>query len=324
MDAVFRTVQTAGIRLDDRTFEIDSFAAHERLEASMDRHGILSPVTLLERDGGGYAVLDGFKRVRRAFKSGTDRLPALVYGPDADLSRLMLRRIEGKLFGPPLDPAEKACIVSKLVSLSLPPKESAFLFSAMGIPARAEVVERWRRLALSGETILGSVARGEISERTALSLADWGEDAGEELCGLIVELRCSASIQAELVERVDELALRMNTTRSGVLGDPAIRAIRDASEKNHREKTQELREALYRLRFPRLGAREERFARELSAMGVPASVQIIPPRGFEGNGWKLQVAFSSPEELRDAVSKLEKTVGSSGLERLMSPGGGDS
>ncbi len=311
----------------DRSFAVSRGAPDPALEESLARCGLLSPPWLLTMsEGEAYAVVDGFKRLEWLRGRGTERVECFVFPRTSDRNRLMLRRIEAKLFGPAPNIAEKAWIVARLAEI-LPGEALGPYLKALGIPARPEAVERWTRLASADESLLEAAALEEICDRAALEMVSWEEgDARAEAVAMLRELRCSASIQVELLERITEIALAGHgaADRAGVLRAPEVRAVLTHASWNRRAKTQALRDLFHSRRFPRLHAREERFRREVAAIRFPDSIHIIHPPAFEGEEWQLRVRFSDSEELRNMLEEALGIAGSPGFEALLLPHGADS
>lgn len=319
METVCSTVDLALVDPHDLDFAVESFSGSELLQASLDRHGILDPPSLLAREDGRFTIVDGFKRLRWASAKGVGAVSCIVFPAGCDRTELMLRRVEGKLFGPPLNTAEKARIVSKLARIP-PLQQFASLFSRrLNIAPREDVIRTWCRLADCDERFLAAVARDEVSDRAALELAKWDGESRAAVVRLLAELRCSASIQMELVERVAEIALIRGETKWRLIGSAGIGEILEDPASNHRQKTERVRELLRQWRFPKLTARERRFAKDLFETALPAGIQVIPPPAFEGERWQMKVTFSSARELKSLLERAESLADSSALARLMHP-----
>jgi ParB family chromosome partitioning protein len=304
--------------LEDDRFAIHSFSPHHRLMGSLDQFGIFSPLWLWGREDRKCITVDGFKRLAWARKTGRELLPCIVFSESCSYEQLLLLRVEGKLFGPPLNAAEKAQIISKLAQAI--PREyiSDHILPPLGIPRRDEAIASWCRLSQAGKAFLKVVASGEIFERAAFELSTWEEEERGEVVGMLEDLRCSASIQMEIIERVKEIALREDRQRLAVLRQPELQAIVQMQHTNHRQKTEALRALLTRWRFPRLSAREERFVREWNAASLPKAIRLSPPLAFEGECWQLQITFTSPQELQRLLEQAGKFADSSLLESIIS------
>ncbi len=319
MQASYVVVQRDELDLQDDRFAIWSYLPNERLALSLARHGMFLPLWLWARGDGGYSLVDGFKRITWAREKGLERIQAMVFPSSSSYEELFLLRAEAKLFGPPLNAAEKAQLISKLNHEATRPYLHDHLLPALQIPPRAEVIAKWCGLSRAGESLLKNTASGAIAERIALELVAWSEEERAEVLALLIELRCSASVQMEMVERVREIALRWHENRHAVLRRPELQAILSHLEWNHRQKTQAVRELLTRWRLPRLQERETRLARDLALLALPQGSQLLHPPAFEGDEWRLLVTFGQPEELQGLLEKVLTRTDFALLGRAMKP-----
>jgi ParB family transcriptional regulator, chromosome partitioning protein len=313
----------ADLRLDqldweDETFAIRDFLPYDRLEASLAQYGMISRPWAWAKADQKYAIIDGFKRLGWARQKGMEQVPCLVFPATCSHRGLLVLRAEGKLFGPPLNPAQKAQVVAQLTRAIPYQFIPGHILAALGIPQRDKAVEGWCGLSEAGEDLLKAAASGEIAERTALELSTWIEEERAEILAVLKALRCSASIQMEVAERVREIALRDGRQRLVVLRQPEFQAILGERNFNHRQKTEALRALLTRWRFPRLSAREERFIRQWNAASLPRAIRLAPPPAFEGERWQLQLTFTSRQELQKLLEKATDFAGSALFESLLS------
>lgn len=306
---------------DDR-FAIPSLLADDQVQASLARVGLLHQPWVWAKDNRNYVVVDGFKRLRWAREKGIEGVSCRVFAADADQEMLWRCRVEGKLCGPPMNVAEKAQLIAKAVAALSPHYLLARLLPALGLPPRSELVDPYRRLANAGEALLRAAAAEAVCERAALALASWQDAERAEMVALLNELRCSASIQVEIVERISEIALARDQERLTVLSEPGLQAVVKDRQVNRRRKTLLLRGLLTRWRFPRLQAREERFAREAKALQLPGRVRLLPPPAFEGEEWRLDITFSSPEELLLLLERMHALPRSPALAAVLQGSGG--
>jgi ParB family chromosome partitioning protein len=312
-------------RLDwtDQRFVIRSFLPSHRLQSSLDRYGILQPPWLWLRNDGRYAIVDGFNRLAWARDSRKAAERCMVFPVEFDPRDIMLRRVEGKIFGADLNVAEKARIIFALAEILASELIAEKYFPALGVASRPESVESWRVLAGADDDLLDAAACDRISERSALDLAGWEEGERNAALFILEKLRCSSSIQKEILERFTEVAMALDRQRLEVLLHPEVSAILNHPDWNHRQKTRGLRDLLTRWRFPRLSARESRFTREMSSASLPKAIRVVPPPAFEGENWQLVLSFSDPEGLRDTLHKAMEFIASGRLQNLMHPGGPD-
>ncbi|MGO9376838.1 MAG: hypothetical protein ACLQBD_32720 [Syntrophobacteraceae bacterium] len=313
-----RFVRLAEINLRDDGFEIRKFAEPVRLRESLERFGILDP-PWLRKKGGQYIVVDGFKRLRWAEKNGAKGTVCRIFSEDFDAGELWSLRIEKRLFELETNIAEKAQIVSTLLRVFKPDQIPRLFLSALNVANRPELLHKWASLWAKGPETLEILASGAIAERSAIEVADWDERSRAAVFAVFKILRCSASIQVEIVEHIDEIAIRDEKVRAEIIETAGAREILESKELNHRQNTQALRELLAELRYPRLSSRQERFRREIESLGLPPRVKIIPPPAFEGNNWRIELSFTGPEELRKGLDSAGAIVESDRLETLLRP-----
>ena len=318
MDVLFVTLPE--IDLGDSSFEVRKFASSTRLLESLARFGILDP-PWLRKKGLEHIVVDGFQRLRRAKEHGAPGAICRIFPEDCDARELWKRRIEKKIFEREINLAEKAQIISTLLRLFQPEEIPRLFLSDLSVANRPEVLRKWAMLSATGPETLELLASGAIAERTALEVAGWDKRSRDSVLPVIRALRCSASIQVEIVEHINEIAMRDEKAGADIMETPHAREIVASKELNHRQKTQALREFLAELRHPRLSSRQKRFQREVESLGLPSDVRIIPPVAFEGNNWKMELSFRGPEELRKILDSTGSLVKSDRLDTIFRAAG---
>jgi hypothetical protein len=55
----------------------------------------------------------------------------------------------------------------------------------------------------------------------------------------------------------------------------------------------------------------------MGGVDLSDSIRFHHPRSFEGEEWKMQVAFRNPEELQKLLSEIDAFVHSSRLSKIM-------
>jgi ParB family transcriptional regulator, chromosome partitioning protein len=312
----FGFISIREIDLEDGTFEIRGFANRDRLHDSLARFGILAPPWIWKR-GGQNIVVDGFKRLRWAGRNGIEGTVCRIFPESSPVRELWERKIEKRIFEPDINLAEKARIVSVMLNLYPSGDIPGFFLTALNLSPRPELLRNWAGLAAEEQEILEILASGDLAERAALEIADWDRESRVAALNILRTLRCSASIQLEIIERIDEIAIREDKPRNEVINDPRSVAIFSDGHLNHRQKTQALRDLLGLLRFPMLRAREQRFQESLEALALPHAIRIVPPPAFEGNNWRMELSFSNAGVLRDLLAKAVDVAASKGLDGVL-------
>ncbi len=310
-----RFVAFSEIDLDNRTFEIRRLAASTRLKDSLARFGILDP-PWLQQKGAEYIAVDGFQRLGWAKENGAKGAVCRIFGQDCDSRELWSRRIEKKIFESGINLAEKAQIMSVLMVAFQSQEIPSFFLSGLNVSNRPGVPAKWALLSAGGTETLEMLASGAIAERAALEVAGWDERSRDSLLSVLKALKCSASIQVEIVEHISEIAVREQKSGADIIEASRSREILMSGDLNHRQKTQALRTLLAELRYPRLSSRQKQFRRDMEALGLPSGIRIIPPPAFEGDNWEMELSFNGPEELRKIVHSARSIVESDRLDAI--------
>ena len=195
------------------------------------------------------------------------------------------------------------------------------MISDLNVANRQEVLRKWALLSATGPETLELLASGAIAERAAIEVAGWEKRSRDSILHLLQALRCSSSIQVEIVEHIDEIAIRDEKVRVDIIEASEAREIVESKGLNHRQKTQALREFLAQLRHPRLSSRQKRFQREIESLGLPSGVKIIPPVAFEGANWKMELSFTGPEGLRKILDSAGSLIESDRLDAIFRTAG---
>ncbi|NTW36786.1 MAG: ParB N-terminal domain-containing protein [Syntrophobacteraceae bacterium] len=319
--AAIEPIPLSRVDWDDRRFAIESFRPIDDIRASIARVGLLSLPWVLPTAGERYAIVDGFKRMDCLRERGEERVMCTVFPADASVRDLWSRRLEARLFGPALNTAEKAQVAAILSRVLFEGEWLTRLLDGFDLPHRPEILGKWVRLSQADRSLLEAAALETIHERAALELARWPEarEERDELLSILEHLRCSASIQVEILERFRDISMMRGMPVGEVLRCSEVRAILGHPQWNHREKTQALRLWFDEVRLPRLKARERSFSEQLHRTPPPAGAQLVPPASFEGDRWRMEVVFSSGDELRECLGQLRSWSLSGGFNALLAP-----
>ena len=183
------------------------------LAASIRHQGILQPIVVRRREGGGFELIAGERRWRAARAAGIPTLPALVREAD-DGDALLLGLVEN-IAREQLSPVEEARAYASLVDefeLSL-----AEVAERVG-RSKSAVSNRLRLLELP-EEVLWMLARGDLTEghaRAVLSLPD--DDARRRLAQRIAK----EGLTVRAAERAAQAGGARRRPRRSAGLDPAV------------------------------------------------------------------------------------------------------
>jgi len=125
------------------------------------------------------------------------------------------------------------------------------------------------------------------------------------ITGFFEKIPFTRQTQREIAEWVPEIAYRENTTVRNVLDGENILAILHSEKLNNPQKSQKIRDELYKKRFPMFSQMQTKWKKTAAAVNPnPSKVQFIPPPGFEKKRLEIKVTVENGDEARKIFSSL--------------------
>jgi hypothetical protein len=119
----------------------------------------------------------------------------------------------------------------------------------------------------------------------------WQPSDQDALQEIAVGLKVSENHLRDLMDWLEEIALRDDSNISAILKRPAIDSIKTDPRLGRADKLKRIKEQLRRWRFPRLAAIEESIRVKVQALKLPAEIHLSVPPGLEGG--RVHVSFSA-------------------------------
>ena len=138
----------------------------------------------------------------------------------------------------------------------------------------------------------------------AARTATWPEDERTQMAGVVAALRPSPHHLADILDWLEDLGARDGVTPASMLAAPKLRAAL-ASPGSAPDRLKRWKEALRRLRYPRLVTREQEFAAAVRALDLGRGVAIAPPPGLEGGIVSVTIHAVSAAELEAILDRLD-------------------
>lgn len=302
---------------EDETFRITTGDDIESLVGSIAVSGLINPPVLLPIKKKQYHIICGFRRIRACLELGWKQVDARLLAADTPAVRCAQIAIADNAFGRNLNPIE----ISRAINLlSADLGEDAAVAEAAGragLPLAAANIPRLRPLS----SLPPRFQAGIIAETLPLPMAErlqhMTADDAETVFELFSALSAGLNVQREIVDHAQESALREGVSLREVLtGDDVLQILNDADlQRPH--KTALIRKLMKFRRYPALTAAEERFNRRAGQLGLPANVKLVPPAGFEGPDYNLNLKFSSREQLDEQKEIIERLLSSDALQEIL-------
>ena len=299
-------IDLARIDCGDRAYCITADPCTARMADSLAAVGLLNPPLLTPgATPDTYAIVCGYRRIVAAQHLGWRDLPAMIM--TAAPLDLLRRSLWDNLSHRRLHVVEQAAAVARLLSLLPAETVRTEWLPRFDLRPSAGTLTRLQQIAALDPQVLDLLARDRITDRTALLLADAGDDLQRALVPVFGTVQASASRQRELVEfcrdisrrdRISTFELLQRIDAAAVCGDHTLAA---------GQQGQRLWQRLRRLRFPRLTQLENRFAELRQRLHLPGTMRLEHPPFFEGGSYRLSIDINARDTLpqqADEVARL--------------------
>ncbi|MBL7075080.1 ParB-like nuclease domain-containing protein [candidate division KSB1 bacterium] len=296
------------IDLEDDFYRMTFLPDLGPLNQSVQKVGILHPV-FLEETGRvkPYRVISGFRRVWVCRKLGLKEIPAVVYGKEerTALERFELNLLENTTVRS-FNLIEKALVLGKLVdTFGVERKEVVQSYMPLvGLQPSPKLLGDHLSLRHITSGMKEYVVKKGVVLANAILLSGFSPGDQGVLLPLLSSLYLSTGMLRELIEWIDEIALREDVEVAGVVNDPGITQILFHPQWSVPTKTEKIRQALRARKYPQLTGMTEAFDRRRKRLKLPPRVALSPPPFFEGDHLKLSFQFKGADELKEICREL--------------------
>jgi hypothetical protein len=320
---IVEDVRINRIELEDETCRISEDLDPPQLESSLREIGQVNPVVLVDKSSGGLMIVCGFRRLRALRRLGRPSALARIL-PERDLPlpeafRLALWENVSHRELSALEAARALFILRYSFGV---PEESILesYMPALRLASHPHVLRSYLGLHSLHPQLRAQLNEGRLTLATVEYLASKPSTFQGAFASLMAGIRLTASLQRQVLELVAELAALNECPAEAVLERPEVVGISSDAGLAPQEKGQRLFDLLYRQRFPRISAAEDRFVSAISEIGLPGDFHVRHDRYFETPAVRVEFQAASAERFRVLAGTLDKAARSPGLERLFQIG----
>jgi hypothetical protein len=287
--------------LEDTRFRISEFFSSDRLALSIKKIGLLYPLLVTLRKGR-FVLVSGWKRLSACLKLGISRAPALILDEPDDLKAFLFGLYEN-LAGREFPLLEKAEIVARLDAFGMAgSKIMKDILPLLQIPPTAFYLDSFLSISRLDSIAKKAIAAKNLPFPIARMLAEFQTEDLEKIIPLLLPL--GQNKQREVLEDLLEISKRKNIFPRHILETPGIRAVLQCSKWPPVQKSERVRLALRRERFPHLTAWEESFQSALRELGWPKGISLEPAPYFETDDMEASFRFKGEKEFQARLRQL--------------------
>ncbi len=300
----------------DPTFRITTRTTVDDLKPSIDCIGLVHP-PILKRNSKGVSVVSGFRRIAACRALGWERLPARVLASPLTMADAVRCAVADNSLQRPLNLVEISRCVNLLAGTVQNDHDLLTWATCLGLPASLEALKKIQPISRLPELVQRGVVDETISLAMALELAELDEDVASAFADLFAGLRISLNKQREILQLVQEIALREDIGPQQILrGDEPARILNDGDLDRSR-KSSMIRRYLRRRRYPNICEAERRFAARVKGLNLGRHLKLIPPKDFEGTTFIFELRFAGFSELEDCLNRLATIIAGPSLKEIL-------
>ncbi len=286
----------------------------EKLMDSIKVIGIRHPVTVCPSKNG-YAIVSGHKRFQAASRCGLTQVPAFITPELDNASRLVINLNEN--FGHRhYSDIEKGGILNKFSQAGV--SEETIIKEYMPLlelERSKKIFQDLSDINLLGQKMQTLLHRAGVPVKIFSTLYKWDSlTAAENLFSI---LRPGVNKWRDLLELIDEVATKENTTHEDIISRVDIQNILNTSDLPAPQRYDQIHKTLYDLRYPVLSDLRKQVARAIDEMELDDKTRLKFLDTFESNELKLELKFQTEKDLSQQVEKIFKALQTGSVEKLV-------
>src|SRR2546421_8239666 len=144
----------------------------------------------------------------------------------------------------------------------------------------------------------------------------WDQPARDTLFRLAMGLKVGKNHLRDLMDWLEEIALRDQSTIEEILAGKPITDIESDPRLGRADKLKRVKEELRRLRFPRLAQIEDSIRARIQELKLYPEIRLTVPPGLEGGLLRVELSASTPEELKRLTGKLAEAADTNNVREI--------
>lgn len=287
------------------------------LVQSIKELGITHPV-LLATKGKKYQIVCGHHRVECAHLLKLKTVPAFVLEElPAPVDMLKQNLLENRSHRTYSD-IEKGWIVHKLAEAEVPEADIIKEYlPLLDLERSKKLLTDLNQCATFTESLNALLHCLNLPLRVFATLFRWDEESRRSAETLLDTLRPGVNKCRELLELADETAAKEETSPHEILSRREMQTPLKDADLPVNEKYDAVHKQLRLWRYPVLTDLQKQVYRAIDQLKLDGRIKLRTPENFENNQFKIELNFSSRDELIVQVEQLFRVTDSEALEELI-------
>ena len=165
------------------------------------------------------------------------------------------------------------------------------------------------------EQIVAYAQQKRLNPQTVARWQAWAEPDQAALLELVQALQLGENHLRDFLDWCEEIALRDGGSVTTLLARSEVRRPLTA-QLGRNDKLKAVKDALRKLRYPRLSQLEEELRTAVKALDLGGRVQVSFPPSLEGEDITVEIKARSAKELAEHVARIRQRLEDGALQRL--------
>ena len=144
----------------------------------------------------------------------------------------------------------------------------------------------------------------------------WDQADRDALCQLAISLKIGENHLRDLMDWLEEIALRDQSEIHALLRGKVITEIESDPRFGRADKLKRIKEQVRRVRFPRLAQTEDSIRARIQELKLHPEIKVTVPPGLEGGSLQVEFSASNHQQLKSQIAKLAEAANSDSLAEV--------
>ncbi len=302
-------VQVSDVLVENSRFSLEKYIFRDGgnnriLVNSFDHCGVIHPVTVYKDADGRIHLIDGKLRIAYGSRKGLKCIPAVLIGTDATIETIIELILSLKQ-----DHIEKS-MIDKTGFVSFALERGAHeswvlnhLCRTLGLKTHRSFLDDCKRIFELPLELKRFCHEKGFSMKQLLNMTSYSSALLERIMSWKPDLHFSASILDELASNLNDCLRLKDQTIDEFIAEQGIGDLL-SSDKNSREKTNELRQVVREVRYPVLTDVNARMDHIVKALDLPENIRVIWDRTLENKKVEIMSVFTDIKEWSDIINHM--------------------
>jgi len=270
---------------------------------SIERVGLINPPLLKRDPQGNITIIAGYRRIKALKSLKKNRAGCRVLsGDDIVPIECLLLNLHDNLAVREFNNVEKGMVLARLTPWIKPLEIVEHYMPLLGLSSNKATLSSYLRLEEEMQVqAKESIAKGQLSLRSAMILLDIDSISRSSIIDLISNLKLTVNQQRQLVDYTVDLSHIDGKSIPDILDDQSVKKISSDIRMNNPQKGRALIRYLRMRRYPSVSKAERDFKKMVSRLNLGEMVRIDHPPSFESPYYRLEVLFKDGPSLREKL-----------------------